>query len=187
MMQDDLDSWVRLSQNGDMEAFGQVVKRLHGQVRGHAALLGVDSDSIDDVAQEVFVEVFRSLRRYDAGRSFQEWVRGFTRNVVLRHSERRSREYKLRKDALSAYLREKEVQAPESPAEGSALEGLHRCLDRLPEHLRTLVLLRYAEGKKSGAIAAELRRSADAVRMALMRTRDVLLRCMEAQGSGDPA
>jgi RNA polymerase sigma-70 factor (ECF subfamily) len=192
MMPEPLEDWIRKSQEGDMDAFAEVVKAFHGRVRGHAALLGVAADSIDDVAQEVFIEVHRSLRRYDASRSFADWIRGVTRNVVLRHSERRARDYRIRKDLLSAYLREREESfldedLSSSGNESGPLAGLKACLEQLPEHLRTLILMRYSDGKTSDDIASELKRSAAGVRMALMRTRDALLRCMEARGAGEPA
>lgn len=188
MLTADLDLLVGRSRQGDMAAFGDLVKSLHAEVCGQAALLGVAADSIDDVAQEVFIEVYRALARYQADFPFSAWVRGFTRNVVLRHGQRKSRELRLRTDALSAYLRERELaarpDAAEPALEGTLLDGLRRCLDGLPEHLRTLVMLRYADGKSSGDIAAELRRSAEGVRMALMRVRESLLRCVEARQAG---
>jgi len=192
MVTEALEDWIRRSQDGDTDAFAELVKAFHGRVRGHAALLGVASDSIDDVAQEVFIEVHRSLRRYDPTRSFADWVRGVTRNIVLRHSERRAREYRIRKDLLSIYLREREDsflddELSSSEQETGPIAGLKSCLERLPEHLKTLILLRYSEGKTSDDIAAELKRSAAGIRMALMRTRDALLRCMEARGTGESA
>ncbi len=181
---------IRLSQQGNREAFSEVVKAFHGRVRGHIAMLGVAADSIDDVAQEVFIEVYRSIKKFDPERSFVDWLRGVTRNVVLRHSERKSRDIRLRKDVLSNYLRERESVVVEeevasAAAERGPLEGLKSCLERLPDHLRTLVLLRYSEGKTSDAIAQDLKRSAAGVRMALMRTREALLRCVEARKAGE--
>lgn len=188
MMTEAMNLLVGRSRQGDMNAFGDLVKSLHAEVCGQAALLGVAADSIDDVAQEVFIEVYRALPRYQPEFPFTAWVRGFTRNVVLRHGQRKSRDIKLRTDALSAYLRERELaaraDAAEPAADGTLLEGLRHCLDGLPEHLRTLVMLRYADGKSSGDIAAELRRSAEGVRMALMRVRETLLRCVEGRQAG---
>jgi RNA polymerase sigma-70 factor (ECF subfamily) len=179
------DDLVERSRNGDMDAFAALVARFHGEVRGWAAIMAVAADGIDDVAQEVFIEAHRALPRYDASRPFPAWLRGIARNVVRRHVERKSRDGRLRLDELARHLRERESQSTDETApEGGALERLRSCLDRLPEHLRTLLTLRYAEEKSSGDIASLLKRSADAVRMSLMRTRDTLIQCMEQGGRG---
>ncbi len=173
---EDLETLALRSREGDREAFAELVRRLHGTVRGMAAVMGTAGDWIDDVAQEVFLEVYRALPRYDAARPFLPWVRGFARNVIRRLGERAGRDARLRSDAVSAWLRTRQVE--EEREEAGPVEALRRCLDRLPEPVRRLVTRRYAEEKSSADIAAELGRSADAVRMSLMRVRDALLACM---------
>jgi len=177
-----LEELVERSRQGDLEAFSGIVRRLHGEVRGFLAMMAVTPDWIDDVAQEVFIEVYRGLARFEADRSLLKWVRGVARNVVRRHGERQSRESRLRQDAVSQWLRRRqEEKAVESDETGSPLEALRKCLDRLPEHLRRVLKLQVAEGMTSSAIAKIMERSADAVRMALMRARGLLQECVQSQ------
>ncbi len=182
-----LEALVDRSRRGDLDAFSLLVRRLHGEVRGFLAMLAVAPDWIDDVAQEVFIEVYRSLDKVEADRPFGKWVRGVARNVVRRHGERQSRESKLRQDAVSVYLRrrreEVEAAAPGEPA-GTSLDALKHCLERVPDHLRRLLDLHYAEQLTSAAIAQVVNRSADAVRMSLMRTRTLLLDCIQSRREG---
>lgn len=178
-----LEDLVERSRKGDLEAFSEIVGRLHGEVRGFLAMMAVGSDWIDDVAQEVFIETYRSLAKYEPDRSFLKWVRGVARNVVRRHGERQSRESRLRQDAVSEWLRRRQEERPgdEPETPGTPLEALRNCLERLPEHLRRMITLQHAERMSSGAIARVMERSADAVRMALMRTRGLLLSCIESR------
>jgi RNA polymerase sigma-70 factor (ECF subfamily) len=155
-------------------------------------MMAVAPDSIDDVAQEIFIEAYRSIHHYEDDRPFLKWIRGIARNVVRRHAERQSRESQLRLDAVSILVRqrreaaeaslERAEESPESP-----LGRLRQCLEKLPEHLRRLLRLHYGEQMTSATIAESEHRSADAVRMTLMRTRLLLLACLRSSASGEGA
>ncbi len=181
-----LSDLIARSRGGDLDAFGEIVRALHGEVRGFAAMLSVAPDWIDDVAQEVFIEAHRALERYDESRSFRKWLRGIARNVIRRYAERQSRESKLRQGAVGEMLRRRAEEAVEEVdvhREG-ALEALRECLGRLPESLQKMVKLRYTSGKTSGEIARIVDRKAEAVRMTMVRTRRKLLECIRAAMHG---
>lgn len=175
-----LEDLVERSRKGDLDAFSAVVQRLHGEIRGFAAMSAVGPDWIDDVAQEIFIEIYRALPRYETDRPFLKWIRGVARNVIRRHAERRSRESKLRQDAVSVLVRQRREQFTEEPA-GGTFDALRRCLERLPEHLKELLRLRYTDQKTPVEIARGLKRNADAVRMSLMRARGLLSQCIQSQ------
>lgn len=183
-----LEDLVERSRRGDLEAFSGIVRRLHGEVRGFLAMMAVSPDWIDDVAQEVFIEVYRGLGRYESDRPLVKWVRGVARNVIRRHVERQSRESRLREDAVSQWLRRRQEERPtETDDAGSPLEALRKCLDRLPEHLRRPLHLQVADGMTSSAIAKIMERSADAIRMGLMRARGLLQDCVQSRLRGEGA
>ena len=66
--------------------------------------------------------------------------------------------------------------------ESSQVERLRECLQRLPQHLRDLLHLRYAEGVEAETLAERSGRDGAAVRMALMRARRLLSECMMPNG-----
>lgn len=166
------------SQRKDLDAFSAIVRRLHGEVRGFVALMAVAPDWVDDVVQDVFIEVFQSLHNYDPARSFARWVRGVARNVVRRHQEDQSRESRLRSGAVSELLRSRNLAAEQADRPNLMIEALAGCLERLPEHLRRLLHLRYSEDRSSEEIAALTARKPEAVRASLMRSRQQLLECV---------
>src|SRR5215212_11865267 len=70
--------------SGDMTAFEQLVA---GTV---ARMLG-DNSEVDDVAQQVFVRVWRSAKRYVPSAKFTTWLLKITRNLVFNELRRRKR------------------------------------------------------------------------------------------------
>ena len=146
-----------------------VYKRLRGRMVG--------------LAQEIFIEAYRSLARFDRERSFRAWVRGIARNVIRRHQSEEGREAKLRLDAVSELVRRRADEAgrAEATAADAARDALSHCLDRLPADARRLIHLRYTDEKTSGEIAPLLARTAEAVRMLLVRTRRQLHECVKAE------
>jgi RNA polymerase sigma-70 factor (ECF subfamily) len=181
----DLPELIASSRRGDLEAFSLVVQRLHGQVRGQLAMLAVAPDWIDDVAQESFIEAFRSLSAYDPARPFANWLRGVTRNVALRHAEKAAGESKARHGAVAELLRRQSERAfAGRTSEDAGLDRLRRCLDRLPAETRALLDLRYVEERTSAEIARGRGCSSEAVRMLLMRARRSLLECVQLGAGG---
>jgi RNA polymerase sigma-70 factor (ECF subfamily) len=186
-----LDDLVARSRGGDLDAFSVVVRELHGPMRGLAAMMAVRSDSIDDVLQETFIEIYRSLDRFDPERSFVKWARGVACNVIRRHGRSRGRESRLRTDAVSELARKRGEHrlAEEAPGHAdSRLAALRSCLEKLPGSLRRMLDMRYGEDRTSDEIAEHTGRRSEAVRATLMRTRRRLRDCVQArlaqEGSG---
>src|SRR5438128_4751873 len=77
---------------GDTTAFEELIERHQGLVTGTVArMLGSNSD-VEDIAQQVFIRVWKSARRYVPRAKFTTWLLKITRNLVfneLRRSKRR--------------------------------------------------------------------------------------------------
>ncbi|MBI5011625.1 MAG: sigma-70 family RNA polymerase sigma factor, partial [Methylocystis sp.] len=123
-------------------------------MRGQLAMMAVAPDWIDDVAQEAFIEAFKSLAAYDPQRPFAGWLRGVTRNVALCHVQKTASESKARQGATAELLRRQSERAVCGEADADpGLAKLRRCLDRLPAETRALLDQRYVEERSSGEIA----------------------------------
>lgn len=180
---EDIESLVRRSRSDDREAFALLVRRLHGRVRGLLFRLAVRPPWIDDVAQEVFLELYRSLPRYEGKFGFHSWLRSIARNVVARHVERQQRDARLRTDPVGRRLRQQEERqsAPRLDDPGPEVSRLRRCLELLPVPLRRVLTMRYEDEQSSETIASSLGRSAVSVRMALFRARRLLADCLSSR------
>src|SRR5437588_9831545 len=91
--QDDAED-VRLMQlvaGGDTTAFEQLIERHQSLVAGTVArMLGSNSD-VEDIAQQVFIRVWKSAGRYVARAKFTTWLLKITRNLVFNERRRRKR------------------------------------------------------------------------------------------------
>src|SRR5438309_3920016 len=82
---------MRLVATGDTEAFEQLIERHQALVAGTVArMLGSNSD-VEDIAQQVFIRVWRSAGRYVARAKFTTWLLKITRNLVFNEMRRGKR------------------------------------------------------------------------------------------------
>lgn len=77
------DALVAAAQGGDIAAFETLVRRHSRAVFAHAARFFGDESVADDVTQEVFVKVYRSLDAFDGRARFSTWLYRITRNTCL--------------------------------------------------------------------------------------------------------
>jgi RNA polymerase sigma-70 factor (ECF subfamily) len=165
--------------DGDQRAFESLLKRHESRVLRVLRLLGVHPDDRDDVAQEVFVRVFRYLPSYRPGRPFAGWVYRISVNAVHDHRARTRR--RLRDEApwpqgLEETSRPGETrQTPENHAI-LLRRRLEAALDVLSERERAVFVLREMEGLSSADVARSLGITQITVRRHLSRARRALQR-----------
>src|SRR3954469_19414825 len=83
---------MALTASGDTAAFEELVHRQEGRVVGtHARMLGSNSD-VEDLAQQVFLRVWRSAGRYVPKAKFTTWLLKITRNLVFNEMRRTKRQ-----------------------------------------------------------------------------------------------
>jgi RNA polymerase sigma-70 factor, ECF subfamily len=82
---------VRKAQQGDILAFEQLVFRHDKKVLSIAARYVTSADDAKDIYQEVFLRVYRGLKRFRFKSEFSTWVHRITVNVCLTHRSRRRR------------------------------------------------------------------------------------------------
>src|SRR5713101_6090496 len=84
---------MQLVSRGDTSAFEELIDRHQSLVAGTAArMLGSNSD-VEDIAQQVFIRVWKSASRYRPRAKFTTWLLKITRNLVfneLRRTKRRA-------------------------------------------------------------------------------------------------
>ena len=87
---DDVDL-VRKAQQGDILAFEQLVYRHDKKVLSIAARYVTSADDAKDIYQEVFLRVYRGLKKFRFKSEFSTWVHRITVNVCLTHRSRHRR------------------------------------------------------------------------------------------------
>jgi RNA polymerase sigma-70 factor (ECF subfamily) len=170
---------MALVARGDMPAFEQLVERHQTLVIGTVArMLGSNSD-VEDVAQQVFVRVWKSAPRYVPTAKFTTWLLTITRNLVFNELRRRKRHPA---ETLDVHQGEESLPLPDPSARGPDEqlldEEMQRAVDdaiqSLPEKQRLAVILRRYEEKSYEEIAQVLDLSVPAVKSVLFRARTEL-------------
>jgi RNA polymerase sigma factor (sigma-70 family) len=176
------ESDVLAAAAGSGEAYARLVDGCRGLVASLALAIVRDVPASEEVAQDVFVQVFRSLPRLRNPRSFLPWLRQLTRNRAHRFVADRSRQ-PLSDEAMAA------VADPVPGADARLLRAeelrvLADALEALPNEAREVVVLYYREGRSAAQVAGLLGLSEDAVKKRLSRARARLREDVEARFAG---
>jgi RNA polymerase sigma-70 factor (ECF subfamily) len=175
---------MQLVSAGETDAFEKLVERHQRLVLGTVArMLGSNSD-VDDIAQQVFVRVWKSAKRYVPRAKFTTWLLKITRNLVFNELRRRSRHA-----SVPLQLDQEEEERPvkderATPPDASLLEEeLQRAIEdaiaKLPETQRLAMILRRYDGLSYEQIADVLDQSVPAVKSLLFRGRTELRQSLQ--------
>jgi len=144
---------VERCQRGDAEAFRELF-RAHRQdvTRLAQRMLGRHTE-LEDIVQEVFLQVHRSIRDFRHGARFSTWLYRVTVNVVLMHRRAaKSRPvFSEAPEGLAAI--DQRPFADEQIERRRRAAAFHRLLDRLSEKKRVVFVLHELEGLAPGEIA----------------------------------
>src|ERR1041385_36390 len=170
---------MRLASSGDMAAFEQLVERHQRMVIGTVGrMLGTNSDA-EDIAQQVFVRVWKNLKRYEPRAKFTTWLLKITRNLVFNELRRRSRHpavpLQSETDEEERPLKDENAVSPDATLlEHELQEAVDAAIAQLPETQRMAVILRRYEELSYEEIAEALDQSVSAVKSLLFRARTEL-------------
>jgi RNA polymerase sigma-70 factor (ECF subfamily) len=168
---------------GDTAAFAQLVDKYKQPVMNLAFRTVRDATEAEDLAQNVFVQVFRSAHRYKSSAKFSTWLFTIARNLCLNEIRRRSRH---RTESLDAPQLHAEDELPHQLPDRSApgppenllqaelVSKLEQALAELPETQRTALLLCRQEDLSYEEIARVLGCSLSATKSLIHRGRETL-------------
>src|ERR1041384_2569052 len=135
---------------GDREAFAELVEKYKQPVMNLAYRTLRDATEAEDVAQNVFLQVYKSAHRYEVSAKFSTWLFTIARNLCLNEIRRRSRHPADSLDIthpddddqpLRQYEDTKLTAPPDALLRGELVEKVEQALSELPEHQRTAILL----------------------------------------------
>lgn len=178
-----VDALVRRAAAGDADAFRALFVRHRSDVaRLVYRMLNAPSD-LDDVIQEVFVQVFRSLKDFRGQAKFTTWLHRVTVNVVLMH-RRSARSRPVLTEEIPGELASDDTQSlPDDEVERhERMRAFQRLLARLADKKRIVFVLHELEGLSPSEIAAAVGAPVLTVRTRLFYAR----RELEAMLSDEP-
>ncbi len=170
---------MALTGAGDMNAFEQLVEKHQALVAGTIGRMLVTNAEVEDVAQQVFVRVWKSAKRYVPRAKFTTWLLKITRNLVFNELRRRKRHaalpLQLENEGEEMQLKDEHGQTPDASLLESELQGaIDSAIADLPETQRMAVILRRYEELSYEQIADVLDQTVPAVKSLLFRARTEL-------------
>ncbi|MED5550196.1 MAG: RNA polymerase sigma factor [Pseudomonadota bacterium] len=173
---------VSRAAGGERGAFDVLMTRHAGRViRFARANLGSASEA-DDIAQESFVALHRNLHRYDPARVFETWLFAIVRNKIRDHHRRRAVLRWVGAEPDFSGLPTDEPGPERQAADRDDLRRAGELLARLPEGLRTPLLLSAVEGMSLAEIGTVMGLSAKAVEVRVYRARKALKAQFDDEG-----
>ena len=148
------DPLIRKAQDGDESAFRALFLRHRSDVaRTVQRVMGASPD-VDDVVQDVFVHVYRSLPSFRGDSKFSTWLYRLTVNVTRMHLRRGRSRPQIADVAVPERADDPApTDSPETHAECSErLAALYRLLDGIGEKKRTVLVLHDLEGRPAREI-----------------------------------
>ena len=177
-----MDDDIRLMlgfQGGNVHDFEKLMERHHRAVINLAYRFNGDGAAAEDVAQDVFLQIFRAAADYQPRASFTTWLYQIVRNASYTELRRRTRRPALL-DERSA-----EPQAPNAadPLEKAETEAaVKRAIALLPDNQRMAVILRRYNGLPYEDIAKVMGTTESSVKALLHRSRLLLKEKLKNRG-----
>ncbi|MDX1953780.1 MAG: sigma-70 family RNA polymerase sigma factor [Verrucomicrobiota bacterium] len=167
---------------GDIAAFELLVEKYKQPILNLLFRTLHDATEAEDLAQNVFVQVFKSAHRYRVEAKFSTWLYTIARNLCLNEIRRRSRHPADSMDQSQEsedhtprqYIDKSNAPASERLLQDELIHKVEEALASLPEKQRTAILL-FKEGEKSyEEIASILDLSLSATKSLIHRGRETL-------------
>ncbi|KAA1260249.1 ECF RNA polymerase sigma factor SigK [Rubripirellula obstinata] len=156
--------------------FIQLLTSNQSRLYGYILSLTFDPDQANDVLQQTNQILWQKEEDFEIGTNFIAWSFRIAYFQVLAHRKRIQRDRLVFDEDVLRDI----ADVPSSSDETFEIRQrlLRHCLEKLTEHQRQFVRLRYSKGLKLDAIATETDRNVNAVKQILFRARAALMACV---------
>ena len=166
---------------GPCQMVAPVVEELAKEYEGKLKVMKLNTDEVQDVAQEAFIKAWRALPRFRGDSAFYTWLYRIAVNTAKNHlvaAGRRPPGSDLDAAEAEQYAGAEmlhEIGTPESHVLSEELEAvIHAAIEDLPQELKTAVTLREFEGLSYEDIAAVMECPVGTVRSRIFRAREAI-------------
>ncbi|HUU14306.1 MAG TPA: sigma-70 family RNA polymerase sigma factor [Terriglobia bacterium] len=185
-------AWIRRAQAGDREAFGQLVERYQKRVFALVFHLLYRRDEVEDIAQEIFFKVFRTIGSYNHRASFGTWLN----RVAVNHCYDYLRRIRASRVSYFGELTDEQRHQLESGTESGGASGFNaerrivlrdlvaKLLDRAPADDRVVLALKELQDLSVEEIADTLKLKPSTVKVRLHRARKRMLEDLKSLQRG---
>jgi RNA polymerase sigma-70 factor (ECF subfamily) len=175
------EALVRLAQGGDTRAFDELVVRYRDKVYRLALRILRHEEDAAEALQEAFLSAYRGLKNFKVESTFSTWLyRVATNAALMRYRRRREGHVSLEQsqspngDGEPMAIPDWSAQPLDELLDAETREVMSDSVQRLPEDLRTVFLLRDVEELSNAQVADVLDLTVAAVKSRLHRARKSL-------------
>lgn len=173
---------VERVQRGDKRAFDLLVTKYQRKIFRLLSRLIRDPGEIEDVAQEAFIKAYRALPNFRGDSAFYTWLYRIAINTAKNHLVAQGRRAPTSTEAEVEEAENfedadglRDVNTPDAMLMSRQVgDAVNRAIDRLPEDLRTAIVLRELEGLSYEEIAESMNCPIGTVRSRIFRAREAI-------------
>ena len=178
-----LVSLMLRARGDDHAAFRELVEATEDRVYGTIVKMLGGIEGAEDLAQKVYLRIWRARGRYQPTAKFSTWMFSIVRRLVLNERRGRARRSSVFCEPAAEQISREATRGISPSAEASAGElarAIDAALDHLPEEQRTAIILRRYEEMPYEEIAAVLGTTVSSVKSLLFRARETLRKKLAA-------
>lgn len=143
---------VEKIKKGDIDAYEEIIKKYENKVCGIIYHMIKNQNDVEDLAQEVFIKVYKNLSKFKGDSSLYTWIYKITVNLCLDEVKKRKNiiyldeKLEIEDGELERELPSSDKTQVELYEEKELKEKLHKCIGKLPEKQRVMIVLRDIKG-----------------------------------------
>lgn len=176
-MDHNLDQLIAKASSGDMSAFNTLMELHQQRMYAVAFRMCGNREDAQDCLQEAMLRIYRAIGSFKGDSAFSTWAYRITMNACLDELRRRKKKQSASVDELldSGWMPADPGMTPEQQVVSRDLRGaLADAIDRLPEDMRSCVVLRDIQGYAYEEIAEILQINVGTVKSRISRAREKL-------------
>jgi RNA polymerase sigma-70 factor (ECF subfamily) len=175
--------WLIRAQNGDDEAFTELVNTYQNPVYNLCYRMLGDSREAEDAAQETFWRAYQAIRRYDRSRPFATWLLSIAAHYCIDQQRKRRLPTLEIDDWMEEVLPDTTPDPERSVSKSQEQEMLRRMLKGMNPQDRAALILRYWYEFSEEEISRAMQISVSAVKSRLYRARLRMAELWQAEQS----
>lgn len=180
---------IKRAKNGEKSAFEEIIGLYEKKVFSTIYYMVKNEHEVEDIAQEVFVKIYKNLKNFKEESSLYTWIYRITINVCIDEIKKKKNvvyiDEKLQTDEGEVEFQlEDESKGPDELAEDEELKRkLTECIRKLPVDQSTMIILRDIKGFTYMEIAEMTKMNLGTVKSKINRARASLKRILEETGT----
>ncbi|TRZ40212.1 sigma-70 family RNA polymerase sigma factor [Niallia circulans] len=144
---------INLIESGDKEACAELYEKTIHDVFKTVHFLMEEKTDIDDVIQDIYIQVFKSIKKFDVERKFKPWLMGIVLKQIKAYRRKKWKIFRTVKK-VEEFKQEKEVDFSNKVIEKITNKQLVNLVDELPFKLKQVIILRYLNDYSQEEISA---------------------------------